>query len=170
MMRTTWTIRRARVVALTLPILVASLLAAPASGQSAQKAPAPGQQTFASPEAALTALTTAVAAADTQALRGIFGPAYDEISSGDEVADKAGYELFAKRLGKMTNLVKQSDTKVVLFLGAENWPFQFPIVRAGERWFFDGEEGLREIFNRRVGANELVTIRVCRVYANAQTE
>jgi hypothetical protein len=157
---------------LTLPVVLASLLAAPASGQTDKKAPspAPGQQTYTSPEEALSALQKAVAAADKQALRGIFGPALDEMSSGDDVADKNALALFAKRLAKMTNLVKQDDSKVVLYMGAENWPFQFPIVQAGSRWFFDGEAGLEEMFNRRIGANELMTIRVCRVYASAQKE
>lgn len=164
--------RFAHVVAITLPVVLASLLAAPASGQSARQpsSPVPGQQTYASPDEALSALKTAVSAADKQALRGIFGPAVDEMTSGDEVADKNAFGLFAKRLAKMTNLVKQDDSKVVLYVGAENWPFQFPIVQAGGRWFFDGEAGLDEMFNRRIGANELMTIRVCRVYASAQKE
>ena len=165
-------IRRAQAIALILPLVVASLLVAPASGQNAKTSagPAPDQMTYASAEEALEALKTAVSAADKPALRKMFGPAFEEVGSGDEVADKASLTLFAKRLGKMTNLVKKDDTTVLLYLGAENWPFQFPIVRGGDRWYFDGEAGLQEMFNRRIGANELMTIKVCRIYADAQRE
>ena len=162
----------ARFAGLVLALAVAALVATPASGQSAKPTPAPraDQQTFASPEEAVAALSTAVAATDRAALTKLFGPAIDEISSGDPVADKASFESFAKRMSKLTNIVKQGDAKAVLYIGAENWPFQFPIVRSNDKWFFDGKAGLDEMFNRRIGANELHTIRVCRVYVDAQKE
>lgn len=159
-----------------LALVAVCMLAAPVLGQGPASAPAPaptpkaGQLTFASPDEAVAALKEAVTAADKSALPKLFGPASSEFSSGDDVADKAAYATFAKRLGKLTNLVKRGDSTVILYLGAENWPFQFPIVKAGDRWFFDGDAGLEEMFNRRIGANELHTIKVCREYVRAQRE
>ena len=157
-----------------LALFVVAVLTAPVLGQGpappATATPKAGQTTFASPEEAVSALEAAVTAGDKAALPKLFGPASSEFSSGDVVADKTAYALFAKRLGKLTNLVKRSDSTVILYLGAENWPFQFPIVRAGDRWFFDGDAGLEEMFNRRIGANELHTIRVCREYVRSQRE
>lgn len=158
----------------TLSLVAVCMLAAPVLGQGPAPTPAPapkaGQTTFASPEEAVAALRTAVTAGDKTAFPKLFGPASEQLSSGDDVADKTAYALFAKRLGKLTNLVKRNDSTVILYLGAENWPFQFPIAKAGDRWFFDGDAGLEEIFNRRIGANELHTIKVCREYVRAQRE
>lgn len=155
-------------------LLVVGVLTVPVLGQGPAKSPTAtpkaDQTTFASPEEAVSALKEAVTAADKPALTKLFGPASSEFSSGDDVADKAAYATFAKRLGKMTNLVKRGDSTVILYLGAENWPFQFPIAKAGDRWFFDGDAGLEEMFNRRIGANELHTIKVCREYVRAQRE
>jgi len=161
--------RTARIVAMLLPAIVASLLAAPAFGQRARK-PGANQTTFATPDEALAALKAAVAASDKPTVMKLFGPAGSEISSDDATADKGTYERFSKRLQKMSNLVKEDDSTVTLYLGAENWPFPFPIVRAGSRWYFDGEAGRREIFNRRIGANELYMIRVCRQFVPVQEE
>jgi hypothetical protein len=158
----------------TLSLIAVCMLAAPVLGQGPTPKPAPtpkaGQTTFASPEEAVAALRTAVTAGDKTAFPKLFGPASEQLSSGDDVADRTAYALFAKRLGKLTNLVKRNDSTVILYLGAENWPFQFPIAKAGDRWFFDGDAGLEEIFNRRIGANELHTIKVCREYVRAQRE
>ena len=43
-----------------------------------------------------------------------------------------------------------------------------PIVRDGERWYFDSARGHDEIINRRIGANELGAIAVCEGYVDAQ--
>ena len=157
-----------------LSLVAVSMLAAPVLAQGPAPAttatPKAGQTTFASPEEAVSALKAAVTAGDKTALPKLFGPASSEFSSGDDVADKAAYALFAKRLGKLTNLVKRGDSTVILYLGAENWPFQFPIAKAGDRWFFDGDAGLEEMFNRRIGANELHTIKVLRECVRAQRE
>jgi hypothetical protein len=147
------------------------LLAAPAfAGRQAAATNGHDQQTFASPEEAVEALKTALAAADKGALATLFGPAIGDLASGDPVADKASYERFAKRLARMTHLVKRDEAKYVLFLGAENWPFPFPIVRTGERWRFDGEAGVQDILDRRIGANELTAIRVAHELVRAQRE
>ena len=131
---------------------------------------AAGEQQFNSPEAALDALKTAVAARDTNALHAIFGPAAHSLVSADVVEATNERELFASRLAEKTALLSESDSSSILQLGADAWPFPIPLRKQDGQWFFDTEAGKEEILNRRIGANELGAIQVCRAYVQAQRE
>jgi hypothetical protein len=131
---------------------------------------AASQKLFSSPEDAMKALVEAVKAKDKSALDQIFGAAAKELLSGDEVQDAAEFEAFTKHVAEKANLAKESDSKVTLYVGNENWPFPIPIVRKDGQWFFDIAAGKEEILNRRIGENELITILVCRTYVKAQRE
>lgn len=128
------------------------------------------QRFFASPEDAVKALTQAVKAKNENAIDQIFGPSGKDLRSGDKIQDDAEYDELAKHLTEKTNLVKENDTKVILQVGNENWPFPIPIVKKDGQWFFDTKEGKEEILNRRIGENELTAILVCRTYVKAQRE
>lgn len=128
------------------------------------------QRLFSSPEDALKALSEAVKAKDKAALDQIFGPSGKELRSADEVQAAAEFEEFANNLAAKSSLVKESDAKVILHIGNENWPFPIPIVQKDGQWYFDTEAGKEEILNRRVGENELTAILVCRSYVKAQLE
>jgi hypothetical protein len=43
-------------------------------------------------------------------------------------------------------------------------------VKSGSKWFFDGKAGRQELLYRRIGANELDAIQICRGYVEAQHE
>jgi len=133
-------------------------------------AEASSQRLFPSPEDAVKALAEAVKAKDETAIDQIFGPSGKDLHSGDKVQDAAEYDELAGHLAEKTTLVKESDTKVILQLGHENWPFPIPIVKKNDQWFFDTEAGKEEIVNRRIGENELTAILVCRTYVKAQRE
>ncbi len=129
------------------------------------------QKTFASSEEAVKALIDAVKTDNMKELNAIFGPAGKEVfSSGDPVEDKAGRERFLKAYETKNTLVKADDAKTVLQIGEEEWPFPIPVVKKGEKWFFDTKKGKEELINRRVGRNELNTIQVCLAYVDAQRE
>ncbi len=129
------------------------------------------QKTFKSPEEAAKAFINAVKGNDTKELLTILGPAGKEvISSGDEVAGKAWRDRFVKAYEEMNKLVNESDKKVILNVGNEEWPYPIPIVKKGENWFFDTKAGKEEILNRRIGRNELNAIQVCLAYVDAQRE
>jgi hypothetical protein len=129
------------------------------------------QKSFQAPEEAAKALFEALRAGDTKELLAIFGPAGKEvISSGDEVADKAARERFVKSYEAMNKLEKETDKKVTLVVGTHDWPFPVPIVKKGETWVFDTMAGKEELLNRRIGRNELNTIKVCLAYVDAQRE
>ncbi len=131
---------------------------------------AESQKMFPSPEDALKALIAAVDSRDKAALDQIFGPSRRDLVSDDQVQAAAEFERFAKHLAEKTSLVKETDSKVILHVGNENWPFPIPIVRKNNEWFFDTEAGKEEILNRRIGENELTAILVCRTYVKAQRE
>jgi hypothetical protein len=129
------------------------------------------QKKFKTPEEAVKGLMDAVKSNDTKELLAIFGPAGKEIiSSGDEVADKAGIEHFIKDYEEMNKLEKETDKKVTIVVGNREWPFPIPIVKKGETWVFDTMAGKEELLNRRIGRNELNTIKVCLAYVDAQRE
>lgn len=140
-----------------------------ASGIPANAASA--QRYFSSPEDALKAFTNAVRANDQAELNKIFGPVWKDIHSGDKVQDKIEFEDLSKNLEQKSELIKESESKVMLHVGNENWPFPVPIIKDNKgQWFFDTGEGKEEILNRRIGENELTAILVCRSYVKAQRE
>lgn len=128
------------------------------------------EQMFDSAEAAVTALTDAAKAKDTNAIHAIFGPEGQELISPDVVQATAAFKAFEQRLTEKTDLAHESDTKVILEIGADAWPFPIPLVQKDSKWFFDVAQGKEEILNRRIGGDELGVIDVCHAYVEAQRE
>lgn len=127
--------------------------------------------TFATPGEAVKAMVEAVKSKDIQKLEAIFGPGSDDlVSSGDSVADNARYEKFISLYEEKSRLQKESDEKVLLYVGKEDWPFPIPIIRENGLWYYDTTEGREEILARRIGRNELSAIQVCLAYVDAQRE
>jgi Protein of unknown function (DUF2950) len=128
------------------------------------------QKLFSTPEDALKALVDATKKHDKTALDQIFGPSAKELRSSDEVQAAAESVEFSKHVAEKTNLVKENDSKVIIHIGNENWPFPIPLVKKDGQWFFDTEAGKEEVLNRRIGEDELTAILVCRTYVKAQRE
>jgi Protein of unknown function (DUF2950) len=129
------------------------------------------QKTFATPEQAVDSLLAAVRASDTSELMKILGPASKNlISSGDPVADAQARGKFIAAYDDGHQIEKDSDSRALLAVGKDDWPFPLPIVKHGDSWRFDAAAGAEEILERRIGANELATIEVCRAYVDAQRE
>jgi Protein of unknown function (DUF2950) len=133
-------------------------------------AQAGNEKTFASPGAAVLALYNAVKSNDSQALGNIFGSgANDILHSGDDVADKNRAADFIRRYDQMHRVVVEPDQTVTLYIGSENWPFPISIVKnSSGAWYFDTEEGKKEILYRRVGTNENDAIDVLHGLVDAQ--
>ena len=129
-----------------------------------------GEERFASPEAAESALAAAVKVRDTNTLRAIFGPESRELVSPDVVQASNAFSNFVRRVGEKVELARQSDSKIELQIGVDAWPFPIPLVQDKGQWFFDTAAGWEEILNRRIGMNELAAIRVCHAYVDAQRE
>jgi hypothetical protein len=129
-----------------------------------------GEQRFASPQEAANALVTAAKAKDTNALHSIFGPEGRDLVSPDAVQAGNSFSNFVRRLTRKVDLVRMSDSNIVLEIGADAWPFPIPLAQQGGQWFFDTAAGQEEILNRRIGVDELAAIRVCQTYVDAQRE
>jgi len=129
------------------------------------------QKTFSSAEDATKALVDAARNDDEKALIAILGPEAKEIvSSGDATQDDQNRDTFVKRYEEMHRLVREPDSTTTLYVGAENWPMPIPLVKKDKAWYFDTPAGKKEILYRRIGRNEISTIRVCQELAAAQKE
>lgn len=127
-------------------------------------------KTFPTPEAAVSALAGAARAGDSNAFRVIFGPAAAELENPDRVQATNEIEAFASAIIQTNRIVRESDSKCVLEVGVEFWPFPVPIVKKDGQWYFDTEAGKDELLSRRIGRNELATLQVVRAYVEAQRE
>ncbi len=130
-----------------------------------------GQKTFSSAEDASKALVTAAQSNEEKGMLEILGPdAKQIVSSGDDAEDAEGRATFVQKYQEMHRLVKEPDGSTTLYIGAENWPTPIPLVKKGSSWYFDTEAGKKEVLYRRVGENEMSTIRVCQELVAAQKE
>ena len=146
-------------------VLVMGCLASPSAAQQ------PGQKTFSSAEDASHALVTATQSNDEKAMLDILGADGKQIvSSGDDAEDAENRANFVEKYQEMHRLVKEPDGTTVLYIGAKNWPTPIPLVNKGGSWYFDTEAGKKEILYRRVGRNEMSTIRVCQELVAAEKE
>jgi hypothetical protein len=140
-------------------------------GCHAGVAAAQGQKTFASPVAASSALFAAVQSNDEATILEILGPEAGRIvSSGDKTEDANDRATFVQRYQQMHRLVHEPDGSTMLYIGAHNWPMPIPLVQTGQSWRFDTEAGKQEILYRRIGANEISTIRICQALVAAEKE
>jgi hypothetical protein len=131
----------------------------------------PGQKTFSSPEEASNALVTAVQSNDEKAMLDLLGPhAKQIISSGDEAEDANSRANFVQKYREMHRLVTEPDGTTTLYIGAKNWPTPIPLAHKASSWYFDTDAGKKEILYRRIGRNELSTIRVCQELVAAENE
>ena len=126
---------------------------------------------FRSPEDAVAALAAAIRTDDTGAVRRIFGSASSELlESGDPVSDAAERRRFTENFDARSRIELETPERAVLHIGDLDWPFPVPIVKGDGGWVFDGDEGIEEIINRRIGRNELAAIQVCLAIVEAQKE
>ena len=147
--------------------------AAPASKSDAASAPASGQKQFDTAKQAADALVQVATNLDVAAAKEILGPdGEDLVSSEDPVMDKKRAEEFANKAKEKMSVEtsKTSPNQAILIVGNDNFPLPIPIVKQNGKWFFDTKVGREEILNRRVGANELNAIEICRGFVEAQHE
>jgi Protein of unknown function (DUF2950) len=123
---------------------------------------------FATPEAAVAALITALEKNDTAAMARLLGPGTEDLlSSGDPVADEAERADFLASYKAKNSLAADGD-RMMLTVGDNDWPMPIPLVQRDGKWVWDGAAGADEVIYRRVGENELGAIDVMYGYVNAQ--
>jgi len=141
--------------------------------KSAPTSVAVGAKTFDTPQQAADALVAAAEKFDQGILKEIFGPGGEDIFlSGEYPQDRQRAFDFAAEAHEKESVSVDSrkGNRAFLLVGNEDWPFPVPIVKLGSRWAFDANAGREELFNRRIGSNELDAIDICRGYVEAQHE
>jgi len=159
-------------------ILISCLLglgvqAAPPAKTDAAAASQPKQKEFDSAKQAADALIQVAANSDLAAAKEILGPdGEDLISSEDPVMDKNRALAFAAKAKEKNSIEidKKDPNRAILLVGNDAFPLPIPIVKHKGKWLFDTKVGREEILNRRVGANELNAIAICRGFVEAQHE
>lgn len=131
------------------------------------------QSGFATPQDATAALIKAAGEYDLPALKAMFGPeGEDLVSTPDPVQDKNQITAFAERAQKKNSVAidPKQPNHATLLIGEEDWPLPIPLAKKGAKWYFDSKAGRDEILYRRIGANELDAIQICRGFVEAQEE
>src|ERR1700747_717929 len=171
--------RLSRIVVVTVCIVVCTSVLSGAQQSTAIKAPAAAvtpsasTMTFDTPQQAADTLVNAAEKFDVVALSHMFGPGGEGIVfSGEFAQDRKHAADFAAEAHEKESVSVNPKTgnRAFILVGNEDWPFPVPIVKSGNKWFFDGKAGLQELLYRRIGANELDAIQVCRGYVEAQYE
>jgi len=142
--------------------------------QSDSKDPLPSAaMAFNTPQQAADVLIHAAESYDASTLLAIFGPdGKDFVSSSDPVHDKSIAASFAAKAREKHSVTADPRNKAqaILTVGNDDWPLPVPLVKRGSKWYFDSKRGHDEILFRRIGANELDAIQICRGFVDAQKE
>jgi hypothetical protein len=142
---------------------------APAQTKSAAQEP----MSFDTPQQAADALIKAAGSYDVPEMMAIFGPdGEDFVSGSDQVQDKNNTIDFAKEAAAKNTVAvdKANPARATIIVGEEEWPLPVPLVKKNGKWYFNAKAGREEILFRRIGANELDAITVCRGFDEAQKE
>ena len=156
-------------VALMLPAAIA-FSAAEKKEAAPQKS---AQKAFDSAEQAGDSLIQAAETFDVAALKEILGPGSDDlVASEDQVQDKnRAAEFVAKAKEKHSIEVDaKNPNSASLLVGNDDWPLPIPIVKRSGKWYFDTKTGREVILLRRIGANELDAIEICRGFVEDEHE
>ena len=154
-------------------ILIACVVPAIAVAQSQPATQVQAPKAFDTPQQAAEALIKAAGVYDVPELMAIFGSdGEDFIESADTVRDKNNGVAFAKEAAAKNSIevAKSNPNRATIIVGEEEWPFPVPLVKKNVKWYFNAKEGRQAILYRRIGANELDAITVCRGYVEAQQE
>lgn len=132
---------------------------------------AQAQQRFKTPEEAVQALVNAARSGDSKSVVGILGPGSQElVSSGDPVEDANVRQEYLGAYDAGHRIVSEPGKPSVLVIGPNDWPFPIPMVQRDGQWIFDVPAGREEVLARRIGRNELSTMKAMLAYWDAQQE
>jgi DUF2950 family protein len=161
------------VCAIAISCLLGGAVNAAPTKPDAVAASQPKQKEFDTPKQAADALIQVAANFDVAAATEILGPdSEDIVSSEDPVMDKNRAVAFAGKAKEKNSIEidKKNPNRAILLVGNDDFPLPIPIVKRKGKWLFDTKVGREEIINRRVGANELNAIEICRGFDEAQHE
>src|SRR6201987_2369781 len=154
--------------------LVACALVAWTALAAPPRSPAKVKQAqFDSAKKAADALIQVAASFDPVAAKEILGPGSDDlVSSEDPIADKNRAHALSEKAKEKLSIEpdKKDSNRAIIRVGNDGYTLPIPLVKRDGEWSFDTNSGAEEIRRRRVGANELNAIAICRGYVEAQRE
>src|SRR6202158_2939622 len=141
--------------AVTWPVTVYAQTTIRSSTAAVTKAKPEAQRIFATPEQAAAELANAIRSNDLAHIHSVLGPGSGKvIHSGDPVQDAAGRKRFLEAYGTSVKIEPSGDARVTLLIGAEEFPFPFPLVKTATGWKFDAQAGADGVLNRKIRRNE----------------
>jgi hypothetical protein len=171
--RSGWMVGAVAWVCLSAPVFLAAQQAKATKVQAAGTAGVEGAKGFDTPQQAANALVDAAGKFDEAGLMQIFGAEGDDIIFTGEIAQDRQRAFDFAAMAKEKNSISEDSrnrNRAFLLVGDENWPFPVPLVKRGDKWYFDSKAGRQELLYRRIGANELDAIQICQGYVEAQQE
>ena len=116
---------------------------------------------FATPDEALAAFKTAIAADTPDAVGKLLGLNLEALTKAEGLSERLA-EIRTDAAQLISVREEGADTRIVI-IGTQVWLFPFPITKLDDgKWAFATYAGLEEIVNRRVGENELQAIATAR--------
>src|ERR1700704_1132192 len=167
-----WNVAAVACLCLSMPVFSPAQETAGKQGPASSTAPA-NTRGFSTAQQAAEVLIAAAEKFDEVALLQIFGPGGEDIVfSGEYAQDRKHASNFVAEAREKNSISTDPNggNRGFLLVGDEDWPFPVPLMKKGEQWFFDSKAGRQELLYRRVGANELDAIAICRGYVEAQHE
>jgi hypothetical protein len=150
-----------------------ALFAAPERKSDVGATSQPQQKAFDNPQQAVDSLLQAAETFDVPGLKEILGPdSTDLVSSEDPVMDKNRAAAFVAKAKekKSADVDPKNPNQAIVSVGNDDFPLPIPIVKRKGKWYFDTKTGREEVLNRRIGANELDAIQICRGFVEAQKQ
>jgi Protein of unknown function (DUF2950) len=160
-------------ISMKLPLLAGVILGCLSLVPALRAAPEGEQKGFDTAKDAADALVQAADPFDASALEAILGPGSEDlVASEDTVQDKNHAIKFAEMAHEKSEIEidPKNSKRATLSVGKDDWPLPIPIVKRNGKWYFDAKAGREEILLRRIGANELDVLEICRGYVDAQKE
>ena len=74
-------------------------------------------------------------------MRALFGPAGEDLENPDRVQATNELNAFTAAFNQAHRLVKESDSRCVLEVGEDFWPFPVPIVKKDDGMVFRHRSG-----------------------------
>jgi len=132
---------------------------------------ASAQQAYPTPEAAADAFTAALGA--TASMSEVLGSDFKTFvptEDIDEVHIQAYREAWEKKHSVVPDPDETESGRMLVSVGEGGWTLPLPLVKSDAGWSFDLVAGAEEMRTRRVGRNEIASIRASLAYYDAQRE
>src|SRR5262249_9433112 len=117
------------------------------------------------------ALVRAARAGDRSGVLAVLGRDGEDItSSGDEVADATARQAFLQTYDAKHQIVPEGDSKSVLIIGTNDFPFPIPLVKTDGKWRFDTPARRQENLYPPTARHQPAAIQASLAYVDAQNE